>query len=279
MIKPLPDEQYAQLDDSMRFHYFQRGPELNSTDKTPVIFVHGSGPGASGWSNFSNNVDVFARDGYPCVVFDLPGYGFTSKPQDAIYSLDYFVNYLQLFLQQLKIEKAVLVGNSLGGAISLGYCLKNPDKVEKLILMATGGIEEKPTYFAMQGIQEMVKFPMGSPEFTQDVLAKLLELLVYDPVHVTEQLVSERWHVLQQQNSQVLATMDIPNQTKNLSTITCPVLGFWGTDDKFCPVGGSMTLAQSCPNVEMIMLSQCGHWVMVEYADYFNRRCLAFLAN
>ena len=279
MTQPLPEEHYAQLDESMRFHYLLRGPALNSTDQPPVIFVHGSGPGASGWSNFSNNIDVFAEAGHSCVVFDLPGYGYTSKPQDAIYTLDFFVNYLHLFMQQLGIQQAILVGNSLGGAISLGYALKYPDKVTKLILMATGGIEEKPTYFAMQGIQEMVKFPMGSPAFTQEVLADLLTLLVYDPVHVTQQLVAERWTVLQQQNSQVLASMDIPNQTENLAKIQCPVLGFWGTEDKFCPVGGAMTLAQSCPNVEMTMLSQCGHWVMVEYADYFNQRCLEFLSS
>ena len=79
--------------------------------------------------------------------------------------------------------------------------------------MAAGGIEEREVYFAMPGIQAMVAYPMGSPAFTREVLGTLLERLVFDKRHVTEQLISQRWHILQQQNAQVLATMQIPNLT------------------------------------------------------------------
>lgn len=209
----------------------------------------------------------------------MPGYGYTGKPTDAIYSLDYFVNYLNEFFDAIELPKAILVGNSLGGAISMGFALQYPEKVSHLILMAPGGLEEKEVYFTCEGIQAMVKYPMGSPEFTKDVLRELLKLLVFDPKHVTDELVDQRWGILSIQNPTVLATMQIPNLTEQLHKIKVPVLGFWGNDDKFCPISGAKTVIDNIPNAQMNMLTNCGHWVMVEYPDYFNRQCLDFLAH
>jgi len=268
---------YLGVSDSVTLHYSDH--PASGTEQGVVVFIHGSGPGASGWSNFKFNVEAFQKAGYRGIVFDQPGYGLTSKPQDVDHTLDFFVENLMGLLNALDIAKATLVGNSLGGAVALGLTLAHPERVEKLILMAPGGIEDKPTYFACEGIQEMVKFPMGSPEFTKDVLAKLLTLLVHDPKHVTEELVNERWETLQIQNPHVLATMAIPNLTTELHKIEQPVLVFWGTDDKFCPAGGTQTLLNECPNVKAHMLNNCGHWVMVEYADYFNRSCIDFLTH
>lgn len=278
MTTPLPEGLYADLSDGMRLHYHDLKKQGQESGQ-PVIFIQGSGPGASGWSNFKHNIDAFIDAGYRVLVIDVPGYGFTSKPEDAIYNLDYFVNYLNEWLESLDISNCTLVGNSLGGAISLGFALQHPQKVSHLILMAPGGLEDRETYFATEGIQTMVKYPMGSPEFTIDVLRELLKLLVFNPVHVTEQLVQERWQILQIQNSQVLASMDIPNLTDRLHEIRCPVLGFWGSEDKFCPMISAGKIVTQCANARMILSSQCGHWVMVEQAGYFNRQCLDFLAS
>ena len=144
------------------------------------------------------------------------------------------------------ITQAILIGNSLGGAIAIGYALDHPDKVSHLILMATGGVEEREIYFATEGIQAMVKYPMGSPEFTKEVLGELLKLLVFDPKHVTQELIDERWQILQTQNAQVLASMQIPNLTDRLQELSIPILGFWGYEDKFCPISGAHTIISHC---------------------------------
>ena len=269
--------QWVDLPCGLKTHYIDV-PSSGSAANT-VVFVHGSGPGASGWSNFQANVNPFADAGNRVVVYDLPGYCDTDKPTDAIYTLDYFVTHLRDLLDHLGIEKATLVGNSLGGAISLGFTLASPHRVEKLILMATGGVEERETYFAMSGIQAMMAYPMGSPSFTREVLGTLLERLVYDKRHVTDQLITQRWHILQKQNAQVLATMQIPNLKSRLKEITCPVLAFWGREDKFCPVSGALTLQTECTQVKVVTLSQCGHWVMVEHPEMFNRESLEFIAS
>jgi 4,5:9,10-diseco-3-hydroxy-5,9,17-trioxoandrosta-1(10),2-diene-4-oate hydrolase len=272
-----PEGSYAKLSNGMNLHYLEFNSDVDQVGT--VIFIHGSGPGASGWSNFKKNVNALSETGYRVIVIDIPGYGQTSKPTDAIYNLDFFTHYLDEFLVQKNITQAILIGNSLGGAIAIGYALDHPDKVSHLILMATGGIEEREIYFATEGIQAMVKYPMGSPEFTKEVLGELLKLLVFDPKHVTQELIDERWQILQTQNAQVLASMQIPNLTDRLQELSIPILGFWGYEDKFCPISGAHTIISHCNDARMNMLSQCGHWVMIEHSEYFNNQCIQFLRD
>ncbi|MDA7577825.1 alpha/beta fold hydrolase [bacterium] len=272
-----PEGSYAKLSNGMNLHYLEFNSDVDQVGT--VIFIHGSGPGASGWSNFKKNVNALSETGYRVIVIDIPGYGQTSKPTDAIYNLDFFTHYLDEFLVQKNITQAILIGNSLGGAIAIGYALDHPDKVSHLILMATGGVEEREIYFATEGIQAMVKYPMGSPEFTKEVLGELLKLLVFDPKHVTQELIDERWQILQTQNAQVLASMQIPNLTDRLQELSIPILGFWGYEDKFCPISGAHTIISHCNDARMNMLSQCGHWVMIEHSEYFNNQCIQFLRD
>jgi len=276
MATLLPEGNHVQLDDTMSVHYLDF-PAEGAADGQTIVMIHGSGPGASGWSNFKQNVAPLTAAGHRVVIYDQPGYGFTSKPTDAIYDLDYFCKYLGGLLDHLTIKNCCLVGNSLGGAVAIGFALANPERASSLILMAAGGLEEREVYFRTDGIQAMVKYPMGSPEFTRDVLQQLLKLLVHDPVHITDALIDERWEILQQQNSQVLVSMSIPNLCDRLGELQCPILGFWGTEDKFCPVSGAEHLYRNCANVEVNVRSRCGHWVMVEYADDFNRQSIDFL--
>jgi 4,5:9,10-diseco-3-hydroxy-5,9,17-trioxoandrosta-1(10),2-diene-4-oate hydrolase len=272
-----PEGSYVKLSNGMNLHYLEFNSDVDQVGT--VIFIHGSGPGASGWSNFKKNVNALSETGYRVIVIDIPGYGQTSKPTDAIYNLDFFTHYLDEFLVQKNITQAILIGNSLGGAIAIGYALDHPDKVSHLILMATGGVEEREIYFATEGIQAMVKYPMGSPEFTKEVLGELLKLLVFDPKHVTQELIDERWQILQTQNAQVLASMQIPNLTDRLQELSIPILGFWGYEDKFCPISGAHTIISHCNDARMNMLSQCGHWVMIEHSEYFNNQCIQFLRD
>ena len=269
--------QYHEVTPQRLIHYTDHAP-LGASNGT-AIFIHGSGPGASGWSNFKHNISAFQEAGYRCIVYDQWGYGKTSKPQDVDHTLDFFVDGLVSLMDSADVANAVLVGNSLGGAVALGLALRHPERVEKLILMAPGGIESREDYFSMPGIQAMVKYPMGSPEFTKEVLAQLLTQLVYDPVNVDDELVDERWATLETQNAHVLATMQIPDLSDQLASIDINTLVFWGTEDRFCPASGTWKILQMKGNVQAELVNYCGHWVMSEYPDLFNERCLSFLAN
>lgn len=269
--------QYHEVTPERLIHYTDHAP-IGASNGT-AIFIHGSGPGASGWSNFKHNVSAFQEAGYRCIVYDQWGYGKTSKPQDVDHTLDFFVDGLVSLMDSADVANAILVGNSLGGAVALGLALRHPERVEKLILMAPGGIESREDYFSMPGIQAMVKYPMGSPEFTKEVLAQLLTQLVYDPVNVDDELVDERWSTLETQNAHVLATMQIPDLSDQLASIDINTLVFWGTEDRFCPASGTWKILQMKGNVQAELVNYCGHWVMSEYPDLFNERCLSFLSK
>ena len=269
--------QYHEVTPERLIHYTDHAP-IGASNGT-AIFIHGSGPGASGWSNFKHNVSAFQEAGYRCIVYDQWGYGKTSKPQDVDHTLDFFVDGLVSLMDSADVANAVLVGNSLGGAVALGLALRHPERIEKLILMAPGGIESREDYFSMPGIQAMVKYPMGSPEFTKEVLAQLLTQLVYDPVNVDEELVDERWATLETQNAHVLATMQIPDLSDQLASIDINTLVFWGTEDRFCPASGTWKILQMKGNVQAELVNYCGHWVMSEYPELFNERCLSFLSK
>ena len=212
-------------------HYLEtgRGP--------PVVLVHGSGPGANAYSNFSRNYHMIAAAGYRAILPDMIGFGYSSKPAGIDYTLDLFTSTLLEFLDAIGAAKCVLVGNSLGGAISMKIAIDHPGRIGKLVLMAPGGIESREAYFKMPGIQKMVSGFVGAG-FDRAGLRRILELLAFDPKFVTDELVEERLNVLKMQPKDVLARMIIPDLTAQLDQLRCPVLGFWGIEDQFCPESG-----------------------------------------
>lgn len=259
----------------LSIHYRDLGP---TEAQCTVVFVHGSGPGASGYSNFKGNTDCLVESGYRVIVPDLPGFGYSSKPTDIDYTSDFFSGALVGLLNAIGVTRCVLIGNSLGGAISIRTALDHPELIEKLVLMAPGGIEELETYMAMPAMAKMISnFVDGALD--RDGLKRVLETLVYDPVHVTEELVDERWAILQDQPPEVLSRMIIPNMEGELENIQCSVLGFWGVDDELLPASGGAKLTRMCRPSRHIEIAECGHWVMVEHQRMFNAACLDFLEN
>ncbi len=253
-------------------HYLETGSGL------PLVFLHGSGPGAGAYSNFKHNFPTLVDAGYRAVLPDMLGFGHSDKPAGIDYTLDLFSSTIVELLDALEIGSAVLVGNSLGGAVALRIAIDHPGRVRKLVLMAPGGIESRETYFNMPGIQKMVSGFVGEG-FDRAGLRRILELLVFDPRHVTDELVEERFNVLKTQPKDVLARMKIPDLTPELAKVCCPVLGFWGIDDQFVPPSGYEKILRACADSRFVMFARCGHWAMVEHAGEFNRYVLDFLRS
>jgi len=271
MTISIPEQQYADLPNGLRIHYQEEGKASRA-----VVFIHGSGPGASGFSNFKGNFRWIAHHGFRCIVPDLPGYGLSAKPVDRAYVLDFFVETLRQLLDTLRVDRCVLIGNSLGGAIAMKLALDQPHRVGQLVLMGPGGLEEREVYFRMEGIQRMMTDFAGGALDRQG-MRRLLTLLVHDPCHVTEELLDERVPIVNMQPKEVLSTMRVPNLTERLPELRMPVLGFWGVNDRFCPASGAMKILEHCPNARFTLLNRCGHWVMVEHVDLFNHTTLDFL--
>lgn len=241
-----------------------------------VVFIHGSGPGASGASNFRENVDAFVDAGYRVILPDMIGYGASSKPEGIDYTLQLFTDTLYEALQAHGIKRASLVGNSLGGGVAIQMTLDHPEFAEKLILMAPGCVEEQASYFTMPGIAKMVS-GFGSPDFNIDEQRRLVSNLVYDSSVITDALVAERFAVARTQPKDVLARMRTPNLGPRVGEIKQPIFVLWGLNDEFCPESGARYFLDQCENARCMTFTQVGHWVQVERAREFNLYSIDFL--
>lgn len=269
---PLPIGHFVTLDNGLRLHFLDEG------SGPVVLWLHGSGPGASGYSNFKGNYPQFVAAGFRNLVVDLPGFGRSDKPENVNYDLDFFVNTISAFLKAVGVKRATLLGNSLGGAISLGLALAEPERVEKLILMAPGGVEERETYFQMIGIQRMVELYNAGPVGIEQ-MRRIMSLQLFDSSQLDDKLLAERVAVAAHQPRNLFTTMLVPNMTERLEELQVPILGFWGTDDNFNPATGALKVLKHAPNARFIMLNRCGHWVQVEHREMFNKACVDFLQS
>lgn len=267
----VPEGKYADIGDGLRMHYHEAGSGF------PVVFFHGSGPGASGYSNFKGNYPYFAEQGFRAVVADTLGFGYSSQPPDAQYGFDLVLGGYKRFLKLLGIEKCAVVGNSHGGAMAIQLALDEPALVQKLILMAPGGLEGRERYMEMKGIRTMMKAVLSPEGVTRDSMRKVFGLQLFDASRVTDEIIEERFQIAEKQPRAVLTSLNVPHLASRLAEIQCPVLAFWGNEDQFTPVSGATTISEQCKRSRVLRLSQCGHWVMVEYPELFNRMSVDFL--
>jgi 4,5:9,10-diseco-3-hydroxy-5,9,17-trioxoandrosta-1(10),2-diene-4-oate hydrolase len=273
-IKPVPEGKYVTLPNGYRIHYQDQG------SGPVVVFLHGSGNGASGYSNFKGNYPELAQAGYRTIVPDLIGFGYSDKPDDVEYHLDFFIDCLKQTLDAIGVTKATLVGNSLGGAVALGFALAHPASVEKLVLMAPGGLNELPDYLAMPGMQAMFAlYGSGKPVTEEAMKDFFIKAFVVNPAVVTDDLVHERAEMAKLQNPQVIKTLKVPVMTERLGEIACPVLTLWGLNENMMPDSGILRLAKGLKHGRMVLVPACGHWVMIEHRELFNRTVLDFLKN
>ena len=243
-----------------------------------VVFLHGSGPGASGASNFRQNIGAFLAAGYRVFLPDLIGYGASSKPEGFDYTLQLFTDSVYQALRAHGIEHAIMIGNSLGGGVAIQMTLDHPEFTERLVLMAPGCIEEQADYFKMPGIAKMVS-GFGSPDFSIEEQKRLVSNLVHPDFvdRIPDTLVAERFAVARTQPKDVLARMRTPNLGPRLGELDKPILVLWGVNDEFCPERGARLFLEQCANARCLSFTRTGHWVQVERASEFNRYTIDFL--
>jgi len=271
--KAVPEGKFATLENGHRMHYHEAG------SGPVVMFLHGSGPGGSGYSNFKGNFPYFAEHGLHAIVPDSMGFGYSDKPEDAQYTMEFHVENFRQLLDALDIDKLSLVGNSHGGAVAIAFALQYPERIDKLVLMAPGGLEQRETYMQMAGIQAMMKSFFSREGISREGMRKVFGLQLFDPSLVTDQVIEERFSIAKDQPKGVIATQTVPHMTDRLKDLQCPVFGLWGMNDQFCPPSGAQHLAENCSNCRVMTLTECGHWVMVEHRDLFNRLCVDFLGE
>ena len=259
-------------------------------DGPPVVMLHGGGPGASGVSNYSRNIDSLAEH-FRVIVPDMPGYGRSAKGVDQSDPFGYLADMIRGLLDELGVGTAHLIGNSYGGAAALRLALDTPHRVDKLVLMGPGGIgttRSAPT----AGLKSLLSYYSGTGASREKLDTFIRNYLVYDGASVPDALIDTRYTAsvdpevvadppLRRPSGpmavRTLWRMDL-TRDKRLKHLQTPTLVLWGRDDKVNRPSGGPMLANLMPNAELVMTSRTGHWMQWERAELFNRMAIDFLS-
>lgn len=287
MTQPAPTEastgQFAEITVDrapFRIHYNAIG-----TGDRVVVMLHGSGPGATGWANFSRNIDPFVAAGYRVLLINCPGWGQSDTVVCTGSRSDLNAGAVKGVLDALGIDKVDLVGNSMGAHSATAFALANPARVGRLVLM--GGGTGGPSLYAPMPT-EGIKLLQGLyREPTIEKLKAMMNVFVYDSSALTEaqmqmrldNMLARRDHLENFVRSLAANPRQFPDQNARLHEITAPTLIVWGRDDRFVPMDVGLRLLAGIAHAELHVFARCGHWAQWEHAAAFNAMVLDFLGR
>jgi pimeloyl-ACP methyl ester carboxylesterase len=254
-----------------------------------ILFLHGSGPGVTGWRNFRGVLPAFAEQ-FRCLILEFPGFGVSDDIGG--HPMITAQQTVQPFLDALGIDRVDIIGNSMGGGVGINFAIDSPDRIGKLVTI--GGIG---TNVFSPGPSEGIRLLQ---EFTEDPtrgrLVAWLHSMVYDPTVVTEQLIEERWNLATDAKTlaaarrmygkaafaQMMAIMrrsDAPLPWAQMHKVEAPTLLTWGRDDRVSPLDMALIPMRMIPNAELHVFPNCGHWAMIEAKAAFESVVLGFLGR
>jgi pimeloyl-ACP methyl ester carboxylesterase len=239
-----------------------------------VVLVHGLGSRKEDWLP---DVAPLSQK-YRVLVPDQIGFGHSDKPL-IDYRIQTYVDFLNEFLRDLKVEKASLVGESLGGWISALYAAEitggaHVVPVEKLVLVDAAGLnQEKPvppvlnpsTLAGMRGLMEAIFY--DTSWLTEDALRKIFadKLSLHDGYTVRSIL-----------GNPAIASERLDNR---LGEIHVPTLVVWGKQDNLLPIVNGERYAAGIPGARLVSFDKCGHVPPIEKAEEFVSVVTAFLSG
>jgi pimeloyl-ACP methyl ester carboxylesterase len=245
----------------------------------PIVLIHGSGPGVTAWANWRSTLPFLASKGFHVYAYDILGFGYTERKPGERYHYRDWVDQLIAVIEDVVGEPAMLLGNSLGGALSLRVASERPDLVRRMALMGSGGLEFKmsPSLEAIWGYTPSI----------ENMHAMIAEHFAYDPALATRDLVRMRYEASMQPGFQesYAALFPAPREPwiAKLSTpeddirkITAPTLLFHGREDKVVPLSVSYRLLELIADAQLHVFGKCGHWTQVERAAEFNALAALF---
>jgi 4,5:9,10-diseco-3-hydroxy-5,9,17-trioxoandrosta-1(10),2-diene-4-oate hydrolase len=262
--------------DVLHYHEAGEGPAL--------ILLHGAGPGVSAWSNFGGNIEHYAQS-FRTILIDLPGFGGSGQPDDYPVSyLLYAANSIVGLMDQLGIEKAHLLGNSLGGSVAVRFVLAHPDRADRIVLMGPGSalsiglFAPRPS----EGIRRLMEFGAAP---SREKMEAFLRALVFDQSLVTDELIDDRYQVaINPSTGGGLAAMQRANAKfhrdgelwREADQIKHEILITWGREDRVQPLDGAFVGFRLLENARLYVFPKCGHWAMIEQREEFQRVTTSF---
>jgi pimeloyl-ACP methyl ester carboxylesterase len=262
--------------DGMQIHLEHEGTG------TPVILLHGYTSTLYTWRfNFPELAKEFS-----VWSVDLPGFGYSDKPKDFDYTLSGYADFIVKFMDAQGIKKAVIVGNSMGGNIAIETYLKYPDRVEKLVLVDSGGYPEEEGGFFLFNLMQ---YPVAgdilmSFNYRWVVKDSLMSGIYYDNKFVTDDVVDSYYNVYKTENGRkgplwVGRAIDWSHDLgpDTIKTIAVPTLVIWGKDDTLIPVTDADLFGRDIKGAEVAVIPDAGHLPHEEKADIVNKLITDFV--
>lgn len=247
----------------------------------PVIFLHGT---SGHLEAFSRNIRAHAQK-YAVHAIDMLGHGYTGKP-DYPYEIPRYRDHLVAYLDAQGIERAHIVGESLGGWVGGRTAIDLPDRIASLQLLCAGGTVANPE--VMERIRTSTRRAVETDDI--ELTRRRLQLLMHDPADATEELVQGRHTIYHQPDfvaniDNLLSLQEMETRLRNilkpedLAQITAPTLIVWGRNNPFGETPEASAMHDNIPGSELVLFDECGHWPQHEKAAEYNPLSLAFLAK
>ena len=262
--------------DGVRIHYQEKGTG------TPLVLIHGYGSSTYSWK------DVFEplSQNFRVIAIDLKGFGFSGK-SDGDYTRRTQATLLLRFLENLKIEKAWLCGNSMGGEVALNAALLNPERVAGLILVDSSGVKVAgmsliiPKYLLVPVVGRV----LTALALTSNKLVRQnLENSFYDRTKVTDERIANYYRPLQTRDGQRAALRArtqaglFPVESE-LSKIAVPALIIWGAQDALIPLEAGIKMNKLIKDSKLVIFDNCGHLPQEEMPETVTKEITNFLSN
>lgn len=259
-----------------RTHFVERG------NGSPIILIHGFNLDLHTWTK---NLDRLATR-FKVYAPDLWGQGYSTR-EVGQFGYDLFEEQIRLFMVALDIQKASLVGHSMGGGTAIVVALRNPERVDKVVLLDSTGIPTKLPFrskvFRLKGVAELL---LSLP--TDRIRRMNLEdIWIHDREALTEDFYTEftRYQKINGTTEALLSILradffnTLENEIRELGQLDIPTLIVWGREDSSLPLRNAQVMNRLIQGSRLKILDDAGHLANFDRAQAFNELVIDFLAD
>ncbi len=254
----------------------------------PIVFIHGL---QGSWPNWLEQLPVFA-DRHRVIAMDLPGFGHSPMPSEQI-TISLYARLLDGLFDELMIDAAIMVGNSMGGFIASELAISFPQRVERLVLVAPAGLSSyrdprgRRALAALRLFRSALIPGLGLVAGSADAFARHSRLralslrdLVRHPSRVPAPLAAELLRGAGKPGFiDALEASIVYDVRARLAEIVCPTLIVWGERDRIITVRDAAVYAELIPHSRKVIYPDTGHLAMVERPSEFNSLLKEFLSE
>lgn len=266
------DSRMADLGNGVVVRYRDQGRH----DAPVLVLIHGFSASAADWDGWVRQLAPH----YRIITLDLPGHGLTRAPADWPADTDHYADLVDTMASRLGLNRFVLAGNSMGGAVAWHYALRHGQRLRALVLVDAAGAESRADAQRAQSGGPVI-FRLLSNPLARSVLARIdltsmirqgLQSAFVDPTLVTPQLVARYADLARAPGHRqilmhIISTPPMAARDGDLAAIAVPTLVMHGTDDRLIPYRDGQRFARAIPGAQLITYAGVGHVPMEQIPD------------